>query len=179
LSGETIRVILIVAGMLGALAAVLAWRRPRPPQDEAIGAMEAWLERFSVDSYRPMLRLADGRDASFLAACRGSEEAARYRRLQRRMLKQFLHDLSLDYHRLHRVATYSAPSETHDRGNSSPTPLEEKMEFNLSMWSIEIRLLLSEIAPCVINPRPVLANIDELAARTRQIIRRRHQFRVS
>jgi hypothetical protein len=173
-----IRDLLFLAITLGALVAVLAWRRPRQRPDDEIRAVEGWLESFSVDSYRPMLRLADHRDTSFLGAHRGADEAARYSRLQRRILKEYLQGLSRDFHRLHLLAADTAVGARGDRGNSL-TLVEEKMEFILSMWSIEFNLLFSEIAPRVINLEPVLAQVDQLAARTREVSRRRLQFRVS
>jgi hypothetical protein len=173
LSSDVIRAVFIVAGAMGALLAVLAWWRPRFRNDDEFRTVRLWLEHFSADSYRPMLRLADQRDALFLGARSGPEEAQRYSRRQRRILKEYLRGLSRDFHRLHLLVANSAPRVRNNAGNSSLTVLEEKMEFILSMWSIEFRLVLSGIVPCAINLRPMLANIDQLAARTRDIDRRR------
>lgn len=178
MTGQVVRDVLFLATTLGALVAVLAWPRPRRLPDAENRAMEAWLERFSMDSYRPMLRLADGCDESFLRAHRGEEEVSRYRRLQRRILKEYLDGLSRDFHRLHMLATSAAVGAPGNPGNSSPSLMEDKMEFILSVWSIEFRLLLSEIAPRVINLRPVLAHVQQLADKTRDVTRRRVQFRV-
>jgi hypothetical protein len=170
---------ILAAAVPAALITIVAWRRPWRRRDEQVVAMEAWLESFSPESYLPMLRLAESLDTGFLTAQRGPEEAARYRRLQRQILKEYLRGLSRDFHRLHSLATESALRARHDHENSSLALVEEKMEFAFSMWSVDIRLMVNDFAPCAVNLRPLIANVDELTARVREANRRRLEFRVS
>lgn len=169
---------LLVALALVALVAILLCRRPRRRADDRL-AMEEWLEGFSPESYRPMLRLAEPHDAGFLLLQRGPEEAARYRRAQRQMLREYLRSLSCDFHRLHALATESALRARDDDENSSLALMEEKMDFIFSVYSIEFRLMMNSVVPCVVNLRPLLANVDELTAKAREVARRRLEFRVS
>ncbi len=169
----------LAVSLPAAVVVILAWRKPWRRRNDDLIVMEAWLETFSPDSYLPMLRLVEPLDANFLLRHRGPEAAARYRRTQRRMLREYLHRLSSDFNRLHAVATDSALRARSDQDGSSLALVEEKMEFIFSMWSIEARLLLSEILPSVVNLRPLLANVDELTAKARALSRRRLEFRVS
>lgn len=164
---------------LAALITHLAWRRPWRRRHDELQAMEEWLAGFSLDSYLPMLRLSSSADSAFLAVKKGPVEAARYRRLQRKLLREYLRVLARDFHRLHALATESAIRAHADQDDSSLALVEEKMEFGFSIWSIELRLLLDEFTPCVVDLRPLLDNVDHLTARAREVSRRRLEFRVS
>jgi hypothetical protein len=161
------------------LIALVAWRRAWRKREDSLQITEAWLESFSPDSYLPMLRLANAGDSGYLNTQRGPEAAARYRRRQRRMLREYLRGLSRDFHRLHTIAAESAGCVRTDRGNLSLVLVEEKLEFIFSVWSIELRLFLDKFSPCTINPQPLLTNVDELTAKAREIARRRMEFRLS
>jgi hypothetical protein len=162
-----------------ALIAIVVWRRPWRRRDDDLIVVESWLESFSPDGYLPMLRLTSPSDARFLSIQRGPKAAARYRHAQRQLLREYLRSLSRDFNRLHNLATGSALRARSDRQNSSLALVEEKMEFIFSMWSVETRILLDEIAPCSINLKPLLAEVDQLTARARETARRRLEFRVS
>jgi hypothetical protein len=174
----------LAAAPVVALIAILVWRRAWRKREDNLQITQAWLENFSPNSYRPMLRLANSGDTGYLSSQRGPEAAARYRRTQRRMLREYLRGLSRDFHRLHTIAAERAvnvriPNVGNHRGNSSLALVEEKLEFIFSVWSIEVRLFLDKFSPCTINPQPLLANVDELTAKAREIARRRLEFRLS
>ncbi len=164
---------------VAALIVIVVWRRTWRKREDNLEITEAWLENFSPESYLPMLRLANLGDSGYLNAQRGPEAAARYRRLQRRMLREYLRSLSRDFHRLHIIADESSWRGRVDRENSALALVEEKLEFIFSVWSIELRLFLDRFSPCTINPQPLLASVDELTAKAREITRRRLEFRLS
>ena len=168
----------LAAVPVAAFVVVLVWRRAWRKREDSL-QIEAWLASFSPDTYRPMLRLANAGDIGYLKMHRGPEAAAIYRRRQRRMLREYLHGLSRDFHRLHAIAAESAWRTRIDRENSALVLIEEKLEFIFSVWIIELRLVLDKLSPCTINPRPLLASVDELTARAREIARRRLEFRLS
>jgi len=169
----------LAAVTVAALIVVVIWRRAWRKREDSLEINEAWLENFSPHSYLPMLRLANSGDSGYLKTQRGPEAAARYRRLQRRMLREYLRGLSRDFHRLHIIAAESSGRVRIDGENSSLALIEEKLEFIFSVWSIELRLLLDKLSPCTINPQPLLTNVDELTAKAREITRRRLEFRLS
>jgi hypothetical protein len=114
---------------------------------------ESWLRDFSSASYRPMIRLAEPNDAGFLAVQSGPDEAARYRRWQKRALRTYLRRLSRDFQRLHSLAA------------AGPW---RRLMFLLSIWKVEVRLLFSGVLPRAIDLRPLLATMDDLAAQARR-----------
>jgi hypothetical protein len=90
----------LAAGPVAALVVIVAWRRAGRKREDSLPIIEAWLESFSPGSYLPMLRLANSGDSGYLNLQRGPEAAARYRRMQRRMLREYLRGLSRDFNRL-------------------------------------------------------------------------------
>lgn len=169
----------LAAVAVAALILIVAWRRAWRKREDSLEINEAWLENFSLGSYLPMLRLANSGDSGYLNSQRGPEAAARYRRLQRRMLREYLRGLSRDFHRLHIIAVESSWRGRIDHENSALALMEEKLEFIFSVWVIELRLFLDKFSPCTVNPQPLLANVNELTAKAREIARRRLEFRLS
>ncbi len=169
--------LLLTAGLV-ALIVILVWRRNWRRRADAREAIEAWLEKFSPDSYLPMLRLTEPGDVGFLNANCGPLEAARYKRLQRAMLRDYLRGLSRDFNRLHALASNSHFRGQAENADSALALVEEKLEFIFSLWSVEVRLLLDEVRPCPVNLRPLLTSVSELTDRVREIARRRNEYRI-
>ncbi len=169
----------LAATAIAALIVIIVWRREWRQPEHSSRINEAWLETFSPGAYLPMLRLANSSDAGYLNAKRGPEAAASYRRRQRRMLREYLRGLSRDFHRLHTITDSSAWRARINRENSALALKEEKLNFIFSVWIIELRLFLDKFSPCTVNPQPLLANVDKLTARAREIARRRLEFRLS
>ena len=161
------------------LIAMMVWLHPWRKREDNRELMEAWLENFSPHIYLPMLRLAQSADTGYLNTQRGPEAAARYRRVQRRILREYLRGLSRDFHRLHALGTETRSLARTDSDNSSFALIEEKLEFIFSMWSIELRLFLDKVTPCAINLQPMLASVDELTVKVRESARRSLEFRPS
>jgi hypothetical protein len=169
----------IAALPVAATIVILAWRRAWRKREDRLEVVAAWLENFSPATYLPMLRLANSGDSGYLNSRSGPEAAARYRQMQRRMLREYLRGLSRDFHRLHTVASESPRRSRIERENSALVLIEEKLEFIFAVWIIELHLFLDKFSPCTINPRPLLANVDELTARAREVTRRRLEFHLS
>jgi hypothetical protein len=165
-------------GAVAALIVIIASRRPWRRREDNLKVMEAWLDNFSPHSYLPMLRLADSGDTGYLNIQRGPMAAARYRRIQREILKDYVRGLSRDFHRLHALGTDDGLRRIHHE-NSALALVDEKLEFIFSVWSIELRLLIGRFAPCAVNLQPLLANVDELTAKARETARRRLEYRLS
>jgi hypothetical protein len=114
-----------------------------------------------------MLRLADHRDTGYLSMLQGHEVAARYRRVQRRLLREYLHGLSRDFHRLHTIATQGALRSRQESEISFFALAQKKIEFAFSLWIVEVRLLVDGISPCRVDLGPLLASLDQLMAKVR------------
>lgn len=124
----------------------------------------------TADAYLPMLRLAESMDRDYVSANAGPAQAAKYRRGQRKFLKEYLKGMERDFHRMHAMAA------------SSPGPnatVDDKMRFILSMWNAELRLFFSAIIPFAVDLKPLVAHMAEVAKRAREASRQRVEFRVS
>ncbi|HVV45753.1 MAG TPA: hypothetical protein VHC72_11115 [Bryobacteraceae bacterium] len=153
-----IAAVIIAAGVVLALAEFVLWWRSHSRSYDSQNA-ESWLEEFSSAAYHPMIRLAEPNDAGFLAAQRGFDEAARYRRWQRQALRTYLRRLARDFQHLHTLAA-AAPWR--------------RLKFLLSVWKVEVRIAFSSVLPKAIDLRPLLVSLDDLAAQARS--RRHHQI---
>src|SRR5271166_6601390 len=86
------------AGML--LAVALLFRKLSSP-GSSLPVTAEWIEALSLEHYRPMMRLLDGQDISFLRSQPGYTPAmARNLRMQRcRVFRGYLRCLSADFSR--------------------------------------------------------------------------------
>jgi hypothetical protein len=123
---------------------------------------EDWLESFSVNAYRPMVRLASCSDHPFLSGHRARIKARRYRRTQRSLLREYLKGLSGDFQRLHSIAAAQKASSELSEG---------LLSFHFGVLWIEARLLLQALIPHAIDMEPLLASVQSLALATRDIAR--------
>ncbi|MGD1072992.1 MAG: hypothetical protein ABSB15_22955 [Bryobacteraceae bacterium] len=139
-------------------------------------ASDAWLEAFSLRAYRPMLRLASRDDGNYLKSARETGDFKRYRRIQRTLLREYLRSLSRDFQRLHAIAAEKSLRVKGGDGNSMAL-FEQHIGFIFHIWSIEARLLLRALIPHSIDLAPLLANVESLAADTRELIRPPLRFR--
>jgi hypothetical protein len=147
--------VVVAAAVILAVAEFVFWWRSHS-RDYDLQRAESWLEDFSSAAYLPMIRLAEPKDAGFLAGRRGPDEAARYRRWQRKALRSYLRRLTRDFQSLHTLAA-AAPWR--------------RLKFLLSVWQVEVTLTFSRVLPHAIDLRPLLLAMDDLAAQARN---RRH-----
>jgi hypothetical protein len=123
---------------------------------------EAWLQSFSLDAYRPMLRLASSEDRCYLKSHRTRRMARRYRRVQRILLREYLRGLSRDFQKLHAIAA---------KKDSSLELFDGHLGFIFGLWLIEARLVLQSVVPHSIDMEPLLQSVQALAEATREMAR--------
>jgi hypothetical protein len=142
------------------------------------GSDATFLENFSPETYRPMLRLASRMDRRYLTRAHSAKLAAFHRRIQRKLLREYLHELSRDFNRLYDIATTKAVHATTDSGSLSMTLVEQQMGFIFLVWSIEARLILDCIFPYSVDLKPVIGYIENLAGQTRELARPQLSYHV-
>lgn len=156
------------------LAAAVALLTCFAPADTAVGFCgtdSSFIENFSLGAYRPMLRLASQMDRRFLNSVHGEALASCYRKVQRNLLREYLRDASKDFNRLHAIATAKTLRALHDPDDLSLGLFEQQMTFVLLVWGIEARLLVDRFLPFSFDISPVVAQLEGLAAQTRQLAR--------
>jgi hypothetical protein len=142
------------------------------------GSDATFLENFSPETYRPMLRLASKMDRRYLTAAHGAKLATFHRRVQRKLLREYLRDLSRDFNRLYDIATAKAVHAVTDSGNLSMTLVEQQMGFIFLIWSIEARLILDCVFPFSVDLQPLIGYIENLAGQTRDLARPQLSYHV-
>jgi hypothetical protein len=155
--------------------------RSLPPASPSVSrlASRAWLESFSLRAYRPMLRLASRDDGHYLKSARAGAQGKKYRRAQRALLREYLCSLARDFHRLNAIAAEKTRDAESGEGEL-PMPLsEQRIAFIFLMWSIEVRLMLRALIPHSINLQPLLANVEHVAAETREMVCQPLRYRLS
>ena len=166
--------------LLVAAIALMTWLSGSraPVAASSYGADIDFLETFSLKSYRPMVRLASRMDKDYLASIHGLPLARCYRRIQRNLLREYLHMASKDFGRLYAIANVRAARATSDAGNLSMALLEDEVSFIFLVWGIEARLMLDSVLPGLIDLKPVVRHIETLADQTRELGRPQLSYHV-
>jgi hypothetical protein len=172
-------VILSLTIVLLLIAAVGLLTRFAPQSDSTAaccGSDSFFLENFSLNSYKPMLRLASQLDRNFLTAAHSDRLAKCYRGIQRDLLRAYLRDASRDFNRLYAIATAKAVRAASDPGDLSMALFEQQMTFILSVWGIEARLLFDGWTPFACDLKPLIAHLEGLAQQTRGLARPQYSY---
>ena len=140
------------------------------------GSDASFLDRFSIERYRPMLRLASQMDRQFLTREHGKTLATCYRKIQRDLLREYLAEASNDFNRLYAIATAKAVNAASDPGDLSLNLFEQQMSFLLAMWGIEARLLVDDYLPFSIDLQPLVVHLEGLAGQTRALLRPQYSY---
>jgi hypothetical protein len=92
-----------------------------------------------------------------------------YRKIQRNLLREYLHEASRDFNRLYAIATAKAVQAASDPGNLSMALLEQQMSFVMLVWGIEARLFLDSLLPFGIDLASLVGQLEGLAQQTREL----------
>lgn len=170
----------LVAVVLLVAAALSLTRFSAPKQDAArsYGSDTAFLDQFSVSRYRPLLRLAIRMDRTYLEKVHGKRLAACYRQVQRKLLREYLHDLSKDVNRLYAILNARSANARTDEGNVSLALTEQQTTFALLIWGIEARLFLDAVMPRQLDIQPLVSALESLTAQTHAITRPQLSYHV-
>lgn len=163
---------LIVVMLL--IVAVLLLTRFAPKPEVVVnsyGSDASFVDNFSVQKYRPMLRLATQMDRRYLTAAHGETLASCYRKIQRGLLREYLRDAARDFNRLYAIANAKCVRAAADPGDLSMALFEQQMTFVLLVWGIEARLLIDGVLPFALDMQPLIQSIEGLAQQTRQLAR--------
>ena len=163
---------LIIVVLLVAAVTALTRYAPKPETVAGFyGSDASFLENFSLQTYRPMLRLATQMDRRYLTAAHSDMLAGCYRKIQRGLLREYLRDAAKDFNRMYAIANAQALRATSDPGDLSMVLFEQQMTFIMLVWGIEARLLLDGVLPFAVDLKPLITSIEGLAQQTRELAR--------
>ena len=163
---------LIVVLLLVVAVAALTRFAPKPAAVAgSYGSDASFLENFSLQTYRPMMRLATQLDRRYLTTAHGESLSGCYRKIQRGLLREYLRDASKDFNRLYSIANAKSLQASSDPGDLSMALFEQQMTFIMLIWGLEARLLVDAIVPFALDLDPLMGAIEGLAAQTRMLAR--------
>jgi hypothetical protein len=126
------------------------------PQDRA------WLDEFSIDKYRPMLRLLSERDFEYLALQSGftPDIARRLRQERRRIFRAYLRNLNRDFNRLHAAARELVAQAPEDRSALASALFTYQVTFLCAIVAVHLRLMLYIIGIGTVDVRRALNTLE-------------------
>ncbi len=172
---------LTLAGLLVLAATVLlAIRAVRRPSTQTSISPDGnqWLMSFSVEKYRPMLRLLDPQDQKWLKKQPGFDCRCARRLAKRRahIFAQYLAEAASDGRRLHATAWQLAvPADRDVRELSAFVSLQP---WKLDLFLLRARLGLALYPLGAVDPKPVFTALESMSRSARMLAAPSHQSAV-
>ena len=155
--------VMMIVVLLAAMA--FAWMVARlvRPKDEGAASLE-WLDEFSMDKYVPMERLLSGGDYDFLSRQRGYDPAIarRLRNERKRLFRDYLHQLRIDFHRLVSLADIMIVHSHEDRADLASEVWRQRMVFYRTLTAVEIRFLLAPLGASMSGLKDVITALESM-----------------
>jgi len=158
--------IAIAVGFIVFLTLLILQRSRRPRRIAEPG----WVATFSADKYRPMERLLNEKDYTFLAAQPGYDPsiARRLRKDRRRIFLNYLASLRSDFYALHGAAMELAATSATDRPELTSRLMHEKAAFQFAVAEVRLRLAFSAVGIGRPSATPLLAVLSRVSQTARQ-----------
>lgn len=123
----------------------------------------AWLHDFSPEKYRPMLRLLDGQDYTWLAS-QGMEKNAinELRAERRKIFGTYLQNIGRDFGKLHSAASALILALPNDEPNLAGRLLTVRVQFQRTMMLVRFNLLLHDLGLGSVDVRQLVSGIEAL-----------------
>jgi len=137
-------------------------------------ATTTWIDEFSVERYRPMLRLLDGTDLRFL----GSHSVltpkldAQLRRQRCRILRRYLRSLATDFSRVLAALKLVMTQASSDRPDLAVLLIRSQATFAVCMVLARVQLLLYMFGIGTVNVGALLRVFEGMRLELRTLVPR-------
>ena len=161
--------LLLIASALLAIVVVL---HQVTPAGSRLPLSVEWMEKLSVERYRPMLRLLEQKDLSFLRSQPGFEPAMarRLRRQRSAIFRGYLHNLIADFRRtcgaLKLIMLYSGS----DRPDLARVLLRAQMAFASGLVLVHFRVVLYRLGLASVDATGLVKLFDVMQLELRSLI---------
>src|ERR1700722_11342718 len=121
-----------------------------------------WIDDLSLDRYRPMLRMLDGSDITFLRSQPGfTPDMARKLRAQRtQIFRGYLRSLETDFGRVCAAIKVVMLRSKHDRPDLAEALIREQVTFACAMLSVRFHLVLYSLGVCGVEVSQLVKIFD-------------------
>ena len=122
----------------------------------------SWVDGFSVEKYRPMLRLLSDRDHEFMVGQPGfrPEMWKRLRSERRKIFRAYLRNLIRDFHRLHLAGRMILVYSAQDRPELAALLLRQRIQFTWAVLQIQCRLTFHAIGVATVDVSPLIEALE-------------------
>ena len=158
----TVYVGVIAALVLSVATAIVFYRLLAAPR--AASAPAEFLDTFSTERYRPMLRLLDDDEFAFLAAQPGfrKEIGRRFRRERIRIFRSYLTRLQRDFHKLHAAARVAVTYASEDGAELASILLRQRWTFLWVCAAVQFRLCLYQAGLTTMDLRGMVDLVEAM-----------------
>jgi hypothetical protein len=164
-------VLTIIAACLGVAGfAILLRKLASGPSTLPVTA--EWIDDLSVERYRPMLRLLNEDDLSFLASQPGytPQMGRRFRAQRCQIFRNYLRWLRADFERVCTALRVLMVQSQHDRPDLAAVLLQQRIAFALGLISIQFHLFLYRWGFAGVDVDAAMGAFDSLRAELRQLV---------
>lgn len=131
-----------------------------------------WIDELSIERYRPMLRLLDGKDLEFLRAQPGFTPAMekQLRRQRCQIFRGYLRSLSLDFRRVCAALKLLMLYSKNDRPDLAGALLHHQFVFGLSFLQVQFSLQLYSWGLCDVSVGELMTVFDTTRLELRSLV---------
>jgi hypothetical protein len=141
-TSAAVLILLLTCIAPGAAVIVVLWRLRSGAM--TLPPTTAWIDEFSVERYRPMLRLLNDTDRQFLCSHSSitPKLVARFRRERCRILRGYLRSLATDFTRVVTALKLVMTQASSDRPDLAALLIRSQVTFAVCMVLAQVQLLL-------------------------------------
>ena len=167
--------LMIVIVLLGCGALILATvllLRKVAFAGESLPVTAEWIGELSVERYRPMMRLLDGRDVEFLRSQPGfTPRMAAKLRIQRcQIFRGYLRCLNADFRRVCAAIQILMLQSRHDRPDLARVLVRNQVMFACGILVVQFRLLLYRWGICGVDVTGLVTTFDSMRVELRRLV---------
>ncbi|HUK18419.1 MAG TPA: hypothetical protein VLW65_18475 [Bryobacteraceae bacterium] len=131
-----------------------------------------WIDQLSVERYRPMLRLLDGKDVEFLRAQPGFTPImeTQLRRQRCQIFKGYLRSLSLDFRRVCAAIKLLMLYSKNDRPDLAGALVQNQLAFGLAFLQVELTLQFYRWGLCDVDVDSLMRIFDVTRLELRALV---------
>jgi hypothetical protein len=165
-------VILLASLPLAAFAAIVVLAFRRVVAGSQLPVTVEWMETLSVERYRPMLRLLNEEDLSFLESQPGFNPAmaGRLRRQRFHIFRGYLQSLESDFQRICSATKLIMLNSQSDRPDLAATLIRAQAAFAWGLVEVEFRLALYRLGVASVDVTSLVKLFDGMQIELRNLV---------
>ena len=159
----------VLAALILATVAVL-WRLG--PSNRSLPVTAEWIDELSADRYRPMMRLLDSHDLTFLRSQAGftPKMESKLRAQHCQIFRGYLRCLDLDFKRVCMALKLVLVQSAQDRPDLSAVLVHHQIMFASLLLAVHLRLLLYRWGICTVDVTSLVQIFDVMSIELRGLV---------